>query len=187
MYIYVKIRYVNMDQYDLFRGFTVYGKTQYLVIPRRAARRGISLFLGFNQRQIPHPRERVRNDPATPQTVAPGRLSCHQTPDYSSGAKASNTLPGMPPLRGYPELTNTMPPATTGPAPSIEPPLAGTPFTVEYVCAVVSKSQSISPSSVLNARRCPSSDGEKTTPGIKVNAADCPGLQPGRGGSHAWL
>src|SRR3984957_10643176 len=93
----------------------------------------------------------------------------------------------MPPLRGYPELMKTMPPATTGPAPSIEPPLAVTPFTVEYVCAAVSKSQSISPSSVLNARTCPSSEGENTTPGISVSAADWPGLQPGRGGSHGWL
>src|ERR1700692_3301711 len=50
---------------------------------------------------------------------------------HSSGANARSTLPGMPPLRGYPELRNSIPPATTGPAPSIEPPLAGTPFTVE--------------------------------------------------------
>src|SRR5690242_1651393 len=80
-----------------------------------------------------------------------------------------------------------MPPATTGPAPSIEPPLAGTPFTVEYVWPAVSKSQIISPSSVLNARRWPSSDGENTTPGIRVSAADWPGLHPGRGGSQGWL
>src|SRR5579863_8617765 len=93
----------------------------------------------------------------------------------------------MPPLRGYPELTNSIPPATTGPALSIEPPLAGTPFTVEYVWPDVSKSQSISPSSVLNARTCPSSDAENTTPGISVSAADWPGLQPGRGGSQGWL
>ena len=33
---------------------TACGKTQIFVIPRRAARRGISLFLGLNQRGIPH-------------------------------------------------------------------------------------------------------------------------------------
>ncbi len=40
-------------------GFTGCGKTQLFVIPRRAARRGISLFLHLNQREIPH---FVRND-----------------------------------------------------------------------------------------------------------------------------
>jgi hypothetical protein len=40
-------------------GFAACGKTQFFVIPRRAARRGISLFLGLNQRGIPH---FVRND-----------------------------------------------------------------------------------------------------------------------------
>jgi hypothetical protein len=55
---------------------------------------------------------------------------CHQTgcrlsqTFQSSGANASRTLPGTPPLRGYPELTKIMPPTTTGPAPSSEPPLA---------------------------------------------------------------
>src|ERR1700674_4072437 len=38
---------------------TACGKTQIFVIPRRTARRGISLFLGLNQRGIPH---FVRND-----------------------------------------------------------------------------------------------------------------------------
>ena len=40
-------------------GFSTCGKTHIFVIPRRAARRGISLFLRFNQREIPH---FVRND-----------------------------------------------------------------------------------------------------------------------------
>src|SRR5687767_1745561 len=31
---------------------------------------------------------------------------------------ASKTLPGMPPTNASPELTNTMPPTTTGPGPS---------------------------------------------------------------------
>ena len=41
---------------------TACGKTQIFVIPRRAARRGISLFLCSNQREIPH---FVRNDKTT--------------------------------------------------------------------------------------------------------------------------
>jgi hypothetical protein len=40
-------------------GFTVCGKTLIFVIPRRVARRGISLFLRLNQGEIPH---FVRND-----------------------------------------------------------------------------------------------------------------------------
>ena len=47
-----------------------------------------------------------------------------------SGPKASNTFPGLLPNAPYPELTNTMPPATTAPGPIIEAPLAGTPLTV---------------------------------------------------------
>jgi uncharacterized protein len=35
-------------------GFTDCGKTQIFVIPRRAARRGIFLFLSLNRREIPH-------------------------------------------------------------------------------------------------------------------------------------
>jgi hypothetical protein len=38
----------------LGRGFTGYGKTGIFVIPRRAARRGISHFLRLKQREIPH-------------------------------------------------------------------------------------------------------------------------------------
>ena len=40
-------------------GFTGCRKTQIFFIPRRAARRGISLFLSLNRREIPH---FVRND-----------------------------------------------------------------------------------------------------------------------------
>jgi hypothetical protein len=40
-------------------GFRGCRKTQYVVIPRRAARRGISLFQRFKHREIPH---FVRND-----------------------------------------------------------------------------------------------------------------------------
>src|SRR4029453_4547505 len=60
-------------------------------------------------------------------------------------ANARRTFPGSPPKRGYPELTNTIPPPTIGPAPSIEPPRAATPLTVVKVLAV-SKSQSKCPS-----------------------------------------
>src|SRR5271169_266783 len=38
------------------------GKTQSFVIPRRAARRGISLFLRLKQREIPQSPRRLRND-----------------------------------------------------------------------------------------------------------------------------
>jgi hypothetical protein len=44
--------------------------------------------------------------------------------------KASSTLPVAPFPKVYPEPTNNMPPAMTGPAAPIEPPLAATPFTV---------------------------------------------------------
>src|SRR6202521_3647643 len=78
-----------------------------------------------------------------------------------------------------------MPFTTTGPAPSIDPPFAWIPFTVAYSFAV-SKSQRTSPSSLENARTCPSIEPEKTTPGITVTAPGWAGLQPGRGGSHGW-
>src|SRR5579864_5225132 len=68
-----------------------------------------------------------------------------------------------------------MPPTTTGPAPSREPPRPGTPLTVWYGRAV-SKSQITRPSSVLKPRRCPSTDPENTAPGIAVTAAGCAGL-----------
>src|ERR1044071_3929206 len=76
-----------------------------------------------------------------------------------------------------------MPPATTGPAPSSEPPVPGTPLVVVYGFAV-STSHSRLPSVVENARRWPSIAPENTTPGIAVTAAGCAGLQPGRGGAH---
>src|ERR1700722_6618238 len=40
-------------EFFLFARFTACGKTKSFVIPRRAARRGISLFLSFNHREIP--------------------------------------------------------------------------------------------------------------------------------------
>jgi hypothetical protein len=63
-----------------------------------------------------------------------------------SAANASSTLPGIPPNREYREFTNSMPPVTTAPGPSIEPPLALTPFVV-WNSRWVSKSQTTVPSS----------------------------------------
>jgi len=45
-------------------------------------------------------------------------------------AKTSSALPGVPAPNTYPEPTKSMPPATVGPGAAIEPPLAGTWFTV---------------------------------------------------------
>jgi HSP20 family protein len=60
---------------------------------------------------------------ALPRRIAtPGRR-------YSS-ANASSTLPGEPTIPPLPAVTYTIPPATTGPGPSIEPPSALTPLTV---------------------------------------------------------
>src|SRR5215468_4494225 len=67
-----------------------------------------------------------------------------------------------------------MPPATTGPAAPIEPPLAATPFTVSKFLAVLN-SQSTVPSSVDNARKTPSQPPEKTAPGVAVRGPSCPG------------
>jgi len=64
------------------------------------------------------------------------------------GANANSTFPGNPPKREYPELTNNIPPTTTAPGPSIDPPLALIPFTVGNSRAV-SKSQITLPSSAL--------------------------------------
>src|SRR6185436_6832433 len=54
-----------------------------------------------------------------------------------------------------------------------------TPLTASYSRAV-STSHSALPSAVEKARRCPSTEPEKTTPGIAVTAADCAGLQRAR-------
>src|SRR6266853_6311176 len=111
-----------------------------------------------------------------------------------SGPNASSTFPGTPPLRGYPELMNTIPLTTTAPGPSIEPPRPFTPFTVSK-SRMVLKSQSNSPSSAERARMCPSVEVAKTTPGISVTAPGWEGLQPtgapsGQGADvtcHSWL
>src|ERR1700723_158782 len=76
-------------------------------------------------------------------------------------------------------------PATTGPLPLIEPPCAGTPFTVGNSGAV-SKSHRILPSADEYARRCPSMAPENTTPGIAVTAASCPRAYPRTAFLEAW-
>src|SRR3954471_3342203 len=74
---------------------------------------------------------------------------------------------------------NSVPPAITGPGPSIDPPLPGTPLTVGY-SRMVSKSQRTLPSAAEYARMWPSTDPENTTPGTPVTAADCAGAHRGR-------
>src|SRR5271154_3762981 len=69
-----------------------------------------------------------------------------------------------------------MPPAITGPGPSIDPPRPSTPLTV-LTGPAVSMSQITAPSRVEYPRKCPSTDPENATPGIAVTAADCAGLQ----------
>src|SRR5450631_933244 len=59
----------------------------------------------------------------------------------------------------------------------MEPPFAGIPLTVGNSRAV-SKSQMIFPVLVSCARRCPSIEGEKTTPGIAVGGDFCETEQP---------
>src|SRR5438105_3202203 len=74
---------------------------------------------------------------------------------------------------------NSIPPATTGPGPSIDPPWPGTPLTVLYSRSL-SKSQMIFPSEVEYARMWPSTEPENATPGIAVTAADWAGEHRGR-------
>src|SRR5262245_35345756 len=72
-----------------------------------------------------------------------------------------------------------------GPAASIDPPFAGTLFTVLKSFAVL-KSQMMLPSAVEYARRWPSTDPENTTPGITDAGADCAPVQP-RPPAHSSL
>src|SRR5262245_61698644 len=67
-----------------------------------------------------------------------------------SGRNASSTLPAPAPLPdspAYPDVMNSVPPATVGPGPLSAPPFASTPFTVANGFAV-SNSQSTFPSLV---------------------------------------
>ncbi len=70
-----------------------------------------------------------------------------------------------------------MPLATAAPGPSIEPPLALTPFTVSNG-RMVSKSHSSLPVLASCARRWPSVEVAKTTPGMLDTAPGWEGLQP---------
>src|SRR6202034_1726773 len=96
----------------------------------------------------------------------------------SGNSNASTTFPGIPAVTVKPEATNTMWSDTVAPLPLIEPPCAGTPFTVGNAGSV-SKSHKILPSAAAYARRWPSIAPEKTTSFATVTAANCPPLQPG--------
>lgn len=98
------------------------------------------------------------------------RPICYSTPN------ASRTFPGRSPKAPYPELTNSMPPATVGAGPFIDPPFARTLFVVTN-SRFVSKLQITDPFVVEYARTAPSFDGEKTTPGMEVTAENCALLQ----------
>src|SRR5580693_3736461 len=71
-----------------------------------------------------------------------------------------------------------MPSTMTGPGPSIDAPLAATPFTVSN-SRLVSASHKIAPLNVEYARNVPSFDPENTTPGMTLIAAACAALQRG--------
>src|SRR5690349_12639034 len=75
-----------------------------------------------------------------------------------SSPNASSTLPGRPATPPYPELMNSMPPATIGPAASRLAPEALTPFTVVN-SLLVSNIQINSPFAVLYARPRPQRSG----------------------------
>src|SRR5262245_30884445 len=77
---------------------------------------------------------------------------------------ASRTLPGLSPNVPYPQLTYTIPAATVGAGPYIDPPRARTPFTVVNA-RFAANVHTMVPSVVVYARTAPSFDGEKTIPG----------------------
>src|SRR4030095_2948869 len=110
---------------------------------------------------LPHTRHRVTQGTQS-------REACQVSSSYS-GPKASNTLPGLLPNAPYPELTYTIPPATTAPGPIIESRLAGTPLTV-WKSRLLSNSHNTSPVAVEYARNEPSLDPENTAPAIAVTA-----------------
>src|SRR6266850_4780439 len=110
-----------------------------------------------------------------------------------STPNARSTLPGRPTRPPFPDVAYSIPPTTTTPGPSNEPPLAVTPLIVSKL-RFVSNSQMIEPSFVEYPRMPPSAEPENTTPGITVSAADWAVLQPwpvphnaGRGGVYHTL
>src|SRR5262245_66244325 len=72
-----------------------------------------------------------------------------------------------------------MPPTMVAPGPFIDPPRAGTRFTVSYSFTVLTSHNTL-PVALSYARRWPSRLPENTTPGIDDTAAGCPVLQPRR-------
>src|SRR5690348_7307208 len=77
----------------------------------------------------------------------------------------------------------SLPPATTGAGPLIDPPFARTPLSVGN-SRFVSNCQTTEPSVVECARSTPSFDGEKTRPGIAVTAENSAPLQARLGRPH---
>jgi hypothetical protein len=94
-------------------------------------------------------------------------------------------LPERPPYPAYPELKNTIPPATAGPGPIIDAPRAGTALTVGFVVGVVLPQYG--PVFCRKARSTPSLAPENTAPGITVIAADCAPSQPRAFSPHFGL
>src|SRR5580698_11665169 len=65
-------------------------------------------------------------------------LVCERRHLVHSTPNASRTLPGVPrSVPGYPDAAKSMPPTITGPAEPNDPPLAGTPLTVEKSCTAL--------------------------------------------------
>ena len=75
------------------------------------------------------------------------------------------------------EFTYSIPSTITAPVELKEPPRPGIPLVVVY-SRTASKSQMIFPVSTANARKWPSIEGEKTTPGMTVGGARCAMEQP---------
>src|SRR5581483_8547042 len=112
---------------------------------------------------------------AAEECIVPPSYNVYSAVVYSvAGAKASSTFPGMP-LRTptQPDGTNSIPPATTGPADPMDPPFAGTPFTVSNG-RTVSNCQSTLPSAVDSARSMPSQLPEKMRPGLVLSGPSWP-------------
>src|SRR5690606_36538695 len=114
--------------------------------------------------------------PRTARTMqARASLKLTAARDHSSTANANNTFPGRPTNPASPDNTYIIPPATTGPGPSNDAPVPGTPFTVSKL-RFASNVQITSPVSAEYARNPPSADPENTAPGTAVTAAACVAL-----------
>src|SRR5580693_9688620 len=100
-------------------------------------------------------------------------LVCERRHLVHSTPNASRTLPGVPrSVPGYPDAAKSIPPAITGPAEPNDPPLAGTPLTVENSCTALN--DQITFPSAPTARKIPSHPPVKTAPGIALAGPACP-------------